>query len=122
MSEQLTTASTSIGSVTAEFAYNDWVMLEAPGGSFQRQIRKRKDLDSALAELGVPAAEIEAASEALWASRPQDAHLETPRPLEGRASMMSGSTFVALFLAIVVLGSLLVALIILVFFSERLPG
>jgi hypothetical protein len=122
MSEPLTTASTSIGPVTTEFAYNDWVMLEAPGGGFQRQIRKRKELDSALVELGVPGAEIQAASAALWASRPADAHLETPRPLEGRASMMSASTFVTLLLAIVVLGSLLVAVIIPVFFSERLPG
>ncbi len=117
MSEAPTT-DTSIGSVTAEFAYNDWVLLEAHGGGFQRQIRTRKELDAALAELGVPGPEIAAASKALWAARPGDAHFETPSPLEGRASMMSGWRFVTLFFVIVVLGSLLVALIILIFFSR----
>ena len=117
MGEAPTTA-TSIGSVTAEFAYNGWVLLEVPGNGFQRQIRTRKELDAALAELGVPEPEIPAASSALWAARPADAHFGTPRPIEGRASMLPGSTFMTLFFVIVVLGSLLVALIILIFFSR----
>lgn len=72
----------SVGPVTATFAFRSWVLVECEGESVQRRIDSEEALGRALAELGVPSRETGSVAARLWDARPQDARFSTARPWE----------------------------------------
>jgi hypothetical protein len=68
---------TSIGDVSAVFALDGWVMVEANGRSTQSQCRRRRELASRLVALGLPGDEADEVAHALWRQRPGDASMQT---------------------------------------------
>jgi hypothetical protein len=68
---------TSIGDVTAIFALDAWVMLEAVGRSTQSQCRRPKELAARLVSFGLPADEAGKVAHELWRQRPSDASMQS---------------------------------------------
>jgi hypothetical protein len=67
---------TSIGDVSAIFALDAWVMLEAGGRSTQSQCRRPKDLAARLVAFGIPVDEAGEVAHELWRQRPGDASMQ----------------------------------------------
>jgi hypothetical protein len=72
-----TSIRTSIGEISAIFALDGWVMLEAGGRSTQSQCRRPKELSDRLVSLGVPADEAGDVAHELWRQRPGDASMQS---------------------------------------------
>ena len=68
---------TSVGDVSAIFALDGWLLLDAAGRSTQSQCRRRRELASRLVALGLPGDEADEVSHALWRQRPGDASMQT---------------------------------------------
>jgi hypothetical protein len=94
---------TSIGRISVTFAYNAWVLVEAPGGySAQRQIRRQSELAQVLRELGLTGEEAEQKAATVWASRPRDAALRDVDPDESHSMFRPRTIALALLVAIAI--------------------
>jgi hypothetical protein len=98
---------TSIGNVSAIFALDGWLMLEAEGRTNQFQCRRSKDLAAGLVAVGLPADEADEVARALWRQRPGDASMPTD---SASAALGVGNQWVV---AAVIL--LLIAMFVIVF-------
>jgi hypothetical protein len=68
---------TSIGNVSAIFALEGWLLLDAAGRTSQIQCFRQRDLAAGLVATGLPNDEAEKVAHALWRQRPGDASMST---------------------------------------------
>jgi len=62
---------TTLGPITVEWAWNNWVVVSTPEGNpIRRQVASRKDLAKVFVEAGLPKGEAQAVSRGAWRARP----------------------------------------------------
>lgn len=89
--------------MTVSWGVNRWVLVEAPGGTLQRQVSSAAQLAALLMEMGVDRAGAEELAQRCWHERPHDAGLPAVRRREAvwKSTGLSAGR-VAVLLAVVV--------------------
>jgi hypothetical protein len=83
MAKGSATEVSSVGPITATYAFRSWVLVEKTGESARRRVGSGDELAALIRELGVPEWEAATVAGRLWDARPDDATLPNVRPWEG---------------------------------------